>query len=161
MIREMSLTGFMSHLTNGVMTVSRVQQSAMEQACRVIEAEAKRELGTYQDGAGSFVAWAELADSTKDQRVALGFSENEPGLRTGEMRDSIRHQATPELGVVGSDDENLVYFELGTSKQPPRSVLALAALHTGEKVAKILGGSMVAALTGNGVVNGRLEISEP
>ena len=52
----------------------------MERAAKVVEREAKSEIGEYQDSTISpFPAWAELADSTKDNRVRLGFTENDPG----------------------------------------------------------------------------------
>ena len=158
---DMSLAGFMTHLAGVTMELKRGNHAAMERACQVVKAEAVREIGTYQDAAGPFSGWAELADATKDQRVALGFSENDPGLRTGEMRDSIQHHAEAAEGVIGSDDDKLVWFELGTSKQPPRSVLGIAAAHKAEQVAKILGHGVVAHLLGGGVHNGAMQISDP
>ena len=144
----MTLGGFISHMTGVAIAAKSGNREAMERACRVVEDAAKAEIGTYQNGAGPFAAWAELADSTKDDRVSKGFSENDPGLRTGEMRDSIKHFAENTEGAVGSDDEKLVWFELGTSKQPPRSVLGIAAVRNTEKVARILGEGFVQHLLG-------------
>jgi hypothetical protein len=158
MMADMTLTNFVAHLAGAAMEISHINHAAMERACLVVEKEAKREVGTYQDGQGQIAGWAELADSTKDDRVRQGYSENDPGLRSGEMRDSIGHAVSENEGVVGSNDEKLVWFELGTSKQPPRSVLALAALHKGEAVAKILGHGMTASLLGKGVHNGSFEL---
>ena len=158
-MNDMTLTGFIAHLAGASMEIQHHQRTAMERACRVVEAEAKREIGTYQDAAAPFAGWAELADSTKEDRVRLGFSENDPGLRTGEMRDSISHVAEHAEGVVGSNDEKLVWFELGTEKQPPRSVLGMAAVHNVEDVARILGEGVRAALIGKGVHNGSMAIT--
>jgi hypothetical protein len=105
-----------------------------------------------------FAGWAELADSTKDDRVKQGFAENEPGLRTGVMRESIDHVVGDRETVVGSNSENLERFELGTSRQPPRSVLGIAAVHKGPEIAHILGLSVVKSLFGPGVFKGKMLI---
>lgn len=156
---DMTLSGFMAHLAGAVMEASHGHHAAMERACRAVETEAKAEIGTYQGSAGPFAGWAELADSTKNDRVRQGYSENDPGLRSGEMRDSIKHEVGPHEGVVGSNDENLVYFELGTAKQPPRAVLGGAAYRKAETVAKILGAGAVQSLMGPGVFGGKFPIT--
>jgi hypothetical protein len=150
---EMSLGSFITHITKVVSELehkNHEEHEALEKAAKVVEAEAKKEIGSYQSAAGPFVAWRDLADSTKDDRVKKGFPEDEPGLRTGEMRDSIEHVVGEREAVVGSNDDHLVWFELGTDKQPPRSVLGLAAVHKGPEVARILGLSFVKNLMGNG-----------
>ncbi len=119
-MQEFSLLGFIEHLGKLGVEVVEAEHEAMERAAKVVEREAKSEIGEYQDSnTGPFPAWAELADATKDDCVRLGFTENDPGERTGEMRDSIGHVVrTPLFGeaeaVVGSDDDDLVYFEAGT-----------------------------------------------
>jgi hypothetical protein len=83
-------------------------------------------IGTYQQG------WPALAQSTIKDKEAQGFEVPDPLLRTGEMRDSIRHEVDPitlEL-VVGSDDKRALWQELGTVRIPPRSFLGLALEHS-------------------------------
>jgi hypothetical protein len=143
-----TLGGFAAHLAGFIIAVKAAEQRALEQAAKLVEATAKAEIGTYQNQAGPFVAWAELADSTKDDRVNKGYAENDPGLRDGDMRDSIGHVVGDREAVIGSDDQNLVWFELGTAKQPPRSVLGTAAVTEGPKIAHILGTNVVKALVG-------------
>ncbi len=145
---------------------------AIERAGKLVENAAKKEIGTYQAGAQPFVGWDELAEYTKDDRVKLGFSENEPGLRTGEMGAEIgtkvfnrwdQHEAN-----IGSDDDKLLWFELGTTTQPPRSVLGIAAVRNEEKIREILGEGAVLAMTGaagitqvgKGVFGGEFDITE-
>jgi len=154
----MTLAGFITHLTAVQALVSASSRSALEQAAKVVEREAKAEVGKYQAQAGPFVGWAELAQSTKDDRVRKGFSENEPGLRTGQMRDSIGHAVGRNEAVVGSNDDKMVWFELGTPKQPPRSVLGIAAVHKGPEVARILGAGVVKNLVGKDVFGGKMLI---
>jgi|GEM_PF-4835298 len=59
---------------------------------------------------------------------------------------------------IGSDDQNLVYFELGTDKQPPRTVLAGSLIRKTDEVVQALGRRFVASLTGDGVANGALPL---
>lgn len=146
----MDLLEFIAHLGGASLRMEAARHEALERAAKLVEDEAKREIGTYQDGAGPFAAWAELAESTKDDRVRLGFSEDEPGLRTGEMRDSIDHKVEGNEAVVGSTSEKMVWFELGTTRQPPRSVLGGALVRKEEEVARLLGEASVAALIGPG-----------
>jgi hypothetical protein len=156
---EMSLLGFMGHLASFEARLKHTLETDFKRVAVLVEAEAKKELGTYQSEGGPFAAWAELADATKQDRVKQGFSENEPGLRTGEMRDSIHHASDHEGAAIGSDDDKLVWFELGTSKQPPRSVLGMAVVHEEQQIVEILGGSVVSALVGKDVVGGQLKIT--
>ena len=158
-MREFDLmagVGFMAEL---VIEVHHRTEQALERAARLVEREAKAELGAYQGAAPPFAPWAPLADSTKADRVREGYPADEPGLRSGEMRDSIGHRVDASAGhgeaTVGSDDDNLVWFELGTSKQPPRSVLGGALVRKSGRVAEILGEGVVKALVGGGT---RLQI---
>ena len=119
----------------------------LDEACNVIvEDEAKRVIGTYD------YSWPSLADATKEDRLKKGFSEDEPGLRTGEMRDSIEHKVVGTAGIlrqheskayVGSDSDKLVWFEAGTKSQPPRPVLMGAGMHKHKEVAQKLGQEII------------------
>ena len=135
-----------------------MERHALERAAVIVEKRAKAKLGEYQDQAGPFVAWPELADATKADRVRKGFTENDPGLRTGEMRDSIEHTVLDGEAHVGSDDDKLVYFELGTIHQPPRSALGGAVVEETDRICEIVGESAVAALVGEKVFNRRMVI---
>ena len=126
---------------------------ALEKAAEVVEAEAKAEIGHYQGKAGPFAAWAELADSTKDDRVKKGYSENDPLLREGTLRDSIHHKVEM-TGIakgeahIGSDNPIAVYQELGTAKIPPRSFLGGALVRKTAEVLKLCGHGTMRALHG-------------
>lgn len=135
-----------------------MERHALEKAARLVEKRAKEKVGEYQEQAGPFIAWPELAESTKADRVRQGYTEDDPGLRSGEMRVSIEHTVQGPEAQVGSHDDKLVWFELGTSKQPPRSVLGGAAVESLPRILEIVGESATAALVGKGVHNGRLEI---
>jgi hypothetical protein len=155
---SMSLLHFIGHIAKAVAEEKEHENKALEKAAKLVEREAKRELGKYQDGAGPFGAWPELADRTQDDRVHKGFTANDPGRRSGEMADGIGHEVGDREAVVGSNDDEMVYFELGTEKQPPRSVLGMALVHKAPAVARILGEGVVQALVGKGVFLGRMGI---
>ncbi len=150
---EMSLSGFIAHLAGFQLRVAEAEHKALEHAAKLVADEARREVGTYQDAAGPFAAWPELADATKADRLRHGFSENDPLLRTGEMRDSIGHAIGDKEAAIGSNNEKAVWQELGAAKIPPRSFLGGAAVRKAEDVARILGAAPVIALVGSGAVS--------
>jgi hypothetical protein len=119
-----SLLEAAAHFRTFGANVEIAKQATLAEIAIMIRDEAKSAIGTYR------YRWPELADATKEDRAKKGFSEDEPGLRTGEMRDSIEAKilADEEKAYVGSNDDKLVWFELGTKSQPPRSILLSAAL---------------------------------
>jgi len=135
-----------------------VTDASLEYAAVVIEKAAKKKIGEYQDTAGEFVAWAELSDYTKQDRERQGYTDNDPGLRSGDMRKSIEHVVEGREAHVGSNDQNLVYFELGTDKQPPRSVLGGAAYEQAHKIVERLGEVFTLSLCGKDVFQGKFLI---
>jgi hypothetical protein len=149
---NLTLDEMLLHLAEVTIAIRHETHEALTHAAQIVQREAQQELGTYQGAAGPFAAWAELADATKEERVALGFSENDPGVRTGEMRDSIQYSvgtgADWQQANVGSDDPKMVYFELGTMTQPPRSALGGAAFRRAPEIAHALGEAAVRALVG-------------
>jgi hypothetical protein len=90
---------------------------------------AKESVGTYAFG------WPQLAESTQDERVAKGYSANDPLLREGDLRDSIEHQVEATFegaeGTLGSSSMVALYQELGTSRNlPPRPFLSEALMRS-------------------------------
>lgn len=133
-----SIPQFVAFLAGVSASLPPARKHALETGCRIIQTEAKRVLGTYDYG------WVQLAPFTKAQRVRLGFPENEPGLRTGDMRESIKYVVTAtglftHEGQVGSNSDKLVWFELGTRTQPPRPVLLQAAMRKADEVEQTIG----------------------
>jgi hypothetical protein len=100
-------------------------------------------IGTYQQG------WPQLAESTITSKAAAGFAVPDPLLRTGEMRDSIKHEVDPILleVVVGSNDKRALFQELGTSRIPPRPFLSLAMTQSMPFAAETFGKIAVKILT--------------
>lgn len=150
MMEFKSFGAFAAHLIALHARDKIVEHEALEHACVEIEDRAKAKFGEYQAEAGPFAAWAPLAQSTIDDRVAKGFTPDDPLLRSGETRDSIDHKVVANEGHVGSDSDVLLWLELGTSKMPPRSTLGAAAFEMGPKIAEEIGLEFVAFLSGGG-----------
>ncbi len=150
MSAEHSLLEAIAHFVGMTIEVVEVEHHALEAGAKLIEERVKADLGTYQDAAGPFPAWAALAEATKEDRVRQGYTPDDPGLRSGEMRDSIGHTVHGREADIGSDDPKLVFFEEGTIKQPPRHVLGGAAFRSAPEVAELIGGELVAVLSGGG-----------
>lgn len=141
-----SVTHFLVHLAEAELAVHVAAHRALDRAAAIIERDAKEQIGVYQQEAGPFNAWPELADSTKEDRVAKGFSENDPLLRTGELRDSISREVSGHEAAVGSTSDVMVYQELGTVRIPPRPVLGPAAFKNKDRIEQVLGEAVVHAL---------------
>ena len=157
-MREFSLLGFVEHIGRIGAEMVVVEHDALERAAVIVDREAKRSVGHYQAQAGPFAAWEDLAESTQQDRAAHGYPDNEPELRTGEMRDSIEHVVHGREADIGSNSEILEWQELGTAKMPPRSILGGAAVRKAPAVAHEIGESVVMALVGEDVHNRRLGI---
>jgi hypothetical protein len=101
-------------------------------------------IGTYQPG------WPALAEATIKSKAAAGYAVPDPLLRTGEMRDSIKHEVDPILleVAVGSNDKTALFQELGTSRVPPRSFLGLAMRNSMPFAAETFGAIALKILTG-------------
>jgi phage gpG-like protein len=137
-----SLEGFAALLIKATVLLPAAEEEAMKKAAVMLEKEAKTIIGTD--------ALAANAAATIDRK---GFDA--PGLATGEMRDSITHNADRHEAYIGSDNEKLKWLEFGTQKagsawgsaNPPRPVLGLTVVKHGEHAAEIVGREVTAAIT--------------
>lgn len=143
-----SIAHFIEHLTTLHAKEALAVRHGLERAAKVVEKQAKAEIGVYQPAVGEFPKWEELADSTKADRVSQGFTENDPLLRSGELRDSIGHSVEGLEAVIGSTSEIAVYQEMGTSRIPPRPFLGTALANKHGQVVRIIGEHAVGALIG-------------
>lgn len=123
--------------------------SALDMIGRLVRDRAQAKIGTYQNSSGGFPGWPELSEYTKAERVALGFSENEPLYRRGELRDSIRYEVDASLRFVtiGSDLDKALWNEVGTTIAPPRPFLGPAAFESRDEIANIVGHAYVRGVT--------------
>jgi HK97 gp10 family phage protein len=152
-MRELSMLDMVTRLAAAEVAVHVGAHAALERVATRVEQTAKAELGVYQPATGPFPEWAELADSTKADRVAKGFTENDPLLRTGALRDSISHEVEGLTATIGSTSDIAEYQEFGTSKMPPRPFLGPALERNHEAMLAELGGAVTRAVVGKDAVH--------
>lgn len=107
-----------------------LKQIILESVGEIVANEAKDEvIGRVSPlpPTGPFVGWEPLADSTIEQKTAMGWGKGGDArsilYATGEMMDSIEYRVVRNQAIIGSDDPVLQYHEYGTYKMPPRPVL--------------------------------------
>lgn len=124
-------------------TLAAAQAAGLRKGAAIVEADAKARIGQYQDEAGPFPEWRDLAASTIADKQRQGYGVPDPLLRTGQMRDSIETSVTPSGFTVGSTDPVALYQERGTEGPhagedgwhvPPRPFLGPALFTNAEKV---------------------------
>jgi phage gpG-like protein len=146
------------HCGEMALAVHEAEKLSLEKATKLLQKKAKEKFGEYQPEAGPFVAWAELAESTKQDRERQGYPDDEPLLRSGDLRDSVQREVHNSEGFVGSNSDVAVYQELGTKNMPPRSTFGSTAAENMKVIVAIVGEGAVMALVGKQVFQGRIEI---
>lgn len=151
-MKEFSSFGsFAKHLLVTAELGEVVTHHIAEKAGQIIQEDAQKRIGEYQEYVGPFNAWAPLAESTVADRIAKGFSPDDPLLRTGDLRDSIQVEATGNEAVVGSASEIAMYQELGTDRGiPPRPFLGPAAFESKLPIGEMAAKTVVAWVSGLG-----------
>lgn len=93
----------------------------------------KHQIGHYLDGPEPGLPTTPLADETVGDRIARGFTPDDPGFRTGDMQRSYERSVSEKAfrveTAIGSDDDKAFWFELGRggkTNQPPRPELSVA-----------------------------------
>lgn len=157
-----SLGAFANHLQKLATTGHEVTHHMVKTGAGMIEKKAHDEIGTYQTNISPYPDWAPLAESTLHGwdspwgvhypgKIELGFAPpDNPLLRTGTMRDSIKSDAVGNEAVVGSNDAILKYHEFGTPKMPPRPVLGPAAHSTTNGILSRMAATTMHWLSGQG-----------
>lgn len=157
---ELSLLGMVERLAGAEVAIHTGARKALERVARKVEKTAKAEIGVYQDGIGPFPKWPELAESTQAERGRLGFTPNDPLLRTGALRASISHEVHDLEAVIGSTSKIMAYQEFGTARIPPRPVIGPAAQRNKDAIIDLLGGAVVAGMIGADRIHASLGYDE-
>lgn len=123
-----SLSDFANHLAMLAAESTAVTHHMTERGAETIQRIAKSEIAHYQPAVGPFARWEELTAETEFDKIRQGYPVEAPLLRTGELRDSIKKTVQGNEAVVGSDEDKMVWHELGTPTIPPRAVLGPAAI---------------------------------
>lgn len=123
--------------------VDHLEHKSLEMVGKLVEEAAKEAIGTYDYG------WPELSDRTQEERERLGFSPNDPLLRTGELQESIKHDVDNKTVYIGSTLDKALFHEIGTSKIPPRPFLVPSAERNKEKIENMIGRGFLKGLSGD------------
>ena len=160
MMREFtSVESLLSAVRSELKSTIHNMHPVMDHIGEEVAHTAKDKLGLYNPAIGPFPAWAPLAESTKQQRSQAGFTENEPLLRDGALRDAIQHEAHADHVIIGvrsgptsdgkADIGDIGYWqEMGTASIPPRPFLQPALYQNQEHIVKLIGDHVVKKLKG-------------
>jgi hypothetical protein len=149
-----------AHFARLALVGEAVTHHITEQAAQIVEKDAKARIGSYQDAAGPFGAWANLAPSTVDDRIRKGFTPDDPLLRTGGLRDSYGHKTQGAMAVVGSPSLIALYMEQGNSKMPARAVVGPAAYASADAIGRVAATTLIAWVSGAGWVKPRIGLQD-
>lgn len=139
---------FAKHLLKLAAIQHEVDKLILEKAAEEVRKTAAGMIGQYQEAIGPFVKWEDLADSTEKEKARLGYSLDAPLLRNGNLKRSIQKTVAVPEAVVGSDDQVMVYQELGTEHIPPRSTIGAASIHSAPRICSMASVTMAAWLSG-------------
>jgi len=150
---------FGAFLAARAVEVEHAAHSALEHGAAVVRDEARLRIGTYQSEVGGFAEWSSLTEATHRERVRLGYSPDDPLLRSGDLRKAITSQREGNeaaAGVLqeasGADGRNLgniaIWQELGTARIPPRAFLGPAGFVKADTVAELIGKAVTQSLAG-------------
>jgi len=149
MSREFGSFGeFALHLAGLQVAAVSALENGLDKSIALIERDARAEFGEYQGAVGPHPAWPELADSTKENRVSQGYTENDPLLRSGHLRDQTQREREGLVGVVGNTDPVMAYQEFGTSKIPARPVYGPALYKNIDNIQRLAGSAIATGLFG-------------
>jgi hypothetical protein len=154
-----NLRAFSEHLAMAVKKQLFYEEFILRTMGQVIEDDAKRKFGIYQERAGPFREWAPLAVATMKDRERKGFEPNNPLYRTGDLMHSIHQRVNmaEKKNVIGSDSDIMVWQERGTKRTgwggpiPPRPVLGPAAFQNKKVIAKVAAAGLVSWILGKPV----------
>lgn len=136
-----SIDAFLAHLATLPRAVREAERHGAEVAGAELEQHAKALLGTYD----AVPPWARLKDAT----IARKARGDTPLLETGDLRDSIGHQADEHGVTLGSTSPIAPYQEHGTARGiPPRPFITATLFQRGHAAADTIARHVVAVLAG-------------
>jgi len=117
---------------------------ALTETAKFLQKKAKEKFGVYQSG------WDELAKATKEDRLRKGYTENDPLLRSGHLRDTVEMNVSERSASIGSDDPVMIYQEKGTARGiPPRPVFLITFYEDGEEAVKLFTKTYLSLIRGH------------
>jgi len=125
-------------------------RAALTEGAQLVKKTAQEKIGEYQPAAGDLPAWAPLSPVTQADRVAKGFSPDNPLLRTGALRDSIEIRPVteddvlvgvfdPEMETIAGAMEYGYYNVRAQTPVPPRSFIRGSAFELARPIGESIG----------------------
>lgn len=132
-------------------------RKALAEGAELVKTAAQEAIGHYQSAKGDVPAWAPLTEATQEDRVAKGFTPDDPLLRTGKLRDSIAVREVDEdamlVGVFDPEMETVAaameygYFNVRANRPvEPRSFIRGTAFEKAEEVGALIGNAFIASM---------------
>jgi hypothetical protein len=139
-------------MTTYIENLSRIPERVPMYMTAAAEATAKNTVNRIKRVFGDLDQLAPLAESTQAERESLGFTPNDPLLRTGQLRDSITSKIG-EVGngirvEVGTTDPKMLFLELGTVHMPSRPAIQLGVIDADRSNFQIMIDASKAMVTG-------------
>jgi phage gpG-like protein len=131
------------------LTFDEGMEKGLHEAVAIAKAQVEKDIGNYQPDAGPNPAWAPLADATKEDRLAKGFSADDPLDRSGDLKGSIETYVHKNHGYVGTNQKGAEALEFGTPEMPPRSFLATPVYQVQKEIVAAIGRHVVSHLAGD------------
>lgn len=164
-MKSFSVMEFCAFLDKQIAAVETGFRSELLGIGGIIEADSKGRIGSYHAQVGPFPMWEELAESTKAERLAKGYSDDEPLYREGDLERAISKEATSWTVCVGVKKDEpspkgtvtlgqiALWQEFGAARKgvahiPPRPFVGPALYSTIEMTLPIAAAAVLARLTG-------------
>jgi hypothetical protein len=145
--KTLSFGDLAAKIQGGVAKFNAEKPETLMVAGTVIQIDAMARIGHYQAG------WPQLAPATQEERVRLGFTANDPLLRTGELREAIRVRVLGAAAVaVGVDDGDMGPIAHGQEfgnplkNLPPRPFIGPAGEEMLPKASNVIGKALETAI---------------
>jgi hypothetical protein len=149
MITFPNIAAYIAYLETRPAAMEAAAPTGIKAACDVVLEATRENIGVYQrSDTHPFEEWPELSEATKADRLAHGYSENDPLLRSGGMRDTYEISVAGTHGAVGSDDMIAFWQEFGTTSIPARSHVGMAGARNEERCSYMMAEPVIAALVG-------------
>jgi phage gpG-like protein len=149
MVREFdSILGLAENLLHLEVGMHELVGKSLDTALVILEKDMVHQIGEYQGKVGPYPAWADLAESTEEEKARLGAPADAPLERFGDLMQSFQHERDGDEGIVGSTDKVMEYHEWGTDRMPPRPVVGPALERNRERIEALIGRATVELIAG-------------
>lgn len=124
-------------------------RAALLEGAEIVKTAAQEVIGEYQPAKGDVPAWAPLSPATQEDRIAQGYTPDDPLERSGALRESIEVRPVdadavlvgvfdPELEIVAAAMEFGFYNVRANKIVAPRSFIRGTAFEKSPEVGALI-----------------------